>query len=69
MGKPDTTLQRARERSMLELLEEAKRLAGSPQRIQTEEGRLVMNFITRLIETMLHGEPKTPSAEEGRHHG
>lgn len=58
---------RYNEEALRELEAEAKALAKS-RKIQTEEGRAIVNLITRLIELQLYGEPRTPAASDSSHH-
>lgn len=55
-------------RSSLDILEAELADLVKSRRIQTEEGRALGNFVQRLVETLRHGEPKTPPIGEGSHH-
>lgn len=59
----------AKQKQSLELLakEAADLIAAKPPKIVTEEGRVLAYQQLRIIETLLHGEPKTTLPS--RHHG
>lgn len=49
------------------LIAEAKSIAENSQRIQTEEGRTLINLMIREMEIGLYGEVRTPP--HSRNHG
>jgi hypothetical protein len=48
------------------MLDEALALAADPRVVKSESGRVVSNFLLRLVETLAHGEPR--SALPAKHH-
>jgi len=55
--------------AQLEVLGAEAVALSTSRRIQTEEGRAIINAHIRLLETLRYGEPKTPAIGESSHHG
>lgn len=61
MAKEDVNKYLAETRDLaLEALEKEATTLASSRKIQSEEGRHLVNLITRLIEVQRHGGPVTP---------